>query len=73
MIQMSVSGQVSHLSWGTSQVTLAPPCGESGGRLVMTSHYELGAVLSTWLIPNSSYSCIGLDRGQIDVKYIASS
>lgn len=27
---------------------------KSGGRLVMTSHYELGAVLSTWPIPNSS-------------------
>lgn len=27
---------------------LAPSCGESGRRIVMTSHYELGAVLSTW-------------------------
>ncbi len=68
MIQMSVYGQVSHLSWGTGQVTLALSFGESSGRLVMTSHYELGAVLSTWPNPNSSLPCTGVDRGQIDTQ-----
>lgn len=51
---MSVSGQVSHLSWGTSQVTPAWSGAESSGRLVMISHYELRAVLSTWLISSST-------------------
>lgn len=43
--QPSVTG-----NWPSS---LAPSCGESSGRLVMTSHYELRAVLSAWPIPNT--------------------
>lgn len=71
MIQMSVSGQVSHLSRGTGQVTLAPSCGESSRRLVMTSHYELGAVLSTWPIPNTTVAYLALmwTEGEWTHKY----
>lgn len=32
---------------------------------VMTRHYELGTVLSIWLIPDSSLPCIGVDSGQL--------
>lgn len=61
-IQMSVSGQVSHLSRGAGQVTLSPTCRKSGGRLVTTSHDGLGAVLPMWPIPNSRLPCIGVER-----------
>lgn len=52
---MSVWGQVSHLSWGSGQVTPAWSGGGTSRRLMMISHYELRAVLSTWLISNSTF------------------
>ena len=68
MIQMSVSGQDSHLSWRTGQVTAALSCRESVGKLAMTSHYELGAVLWTWQIPNSSLPWVGVAKGHKDAQ-----
>lgn len=69
MIQMSVSGQHSHLSWGAGQVTAALlSCWESVGKLAMTRHYELGAVLWTWQIPNSSLPWVGAAKGHRDAQ-----
>lgn len=68
MIQMLVCGQVGHLSPGTGRVALAQSCGENGGRLALTSHYELEAVLSMWPVPNSSRPFIGVDGGQTVVE-----
>lgn len=48
-------------SWPSHR--LVPSCGESGGRVVMTSHYELGAVLWTWPTTNSTLPCTGVDKG----------
>lgn len=39
---------------------LAPSCRESGGRIVMTSHYELGAVFQHDQLPR--VACVGVGK-----------
>lgn len=57
MTRMSVSGQASHLSRGNRPShthTPASSCGESGGRSVITSHYEMEAIWTTLPATNCS-------------------